>query len=339
MTIKLLSLALLGALAWSFFYPGPAQKNTTALAGNTPEVPAESPNPEELGTVHWLRDLDAGQAKAKECGKPLLILFQEVPGCSNCTHFGNNTLSHPLIAEAIETYFVPVCIYNNKGGKDAEALKRFGEAAWNNPVVRIVRADYQDIVLRMPDFSTSLQLVDGMKRALELTATAVPEYLELLDEELSSRKSGLETATFSTHCFWVGEGVFGKIPGVIETDPGYQEGHEVVKVQFDPARVSRADLEAMTRPQGASVCSGNTGFRNDHQPKYYLSQTPYRSIPMTTLQACRANSLVGAGKSPDEILSPRQLNLLKKATSEGTASGKNMIGRKDLAVAWREAGE
>lgn len=292
--------------------------------------------PEELGQVHWLRDLDAGRLESKKSGKPILILFQEVPGCSNCTRFGNNTLSHPLIVEVIETYFVPVCIYNNKGGKDAEALQLFNEPAWNNPVVRIVRADNQDVVLRMPNFNSSLQLVNGMRRALDLTGVHAPAYLELLETELSARESGLETATFSMYCFWTGEGTFGALPGVIETEPGYQDGKEVVKVQFDPAITSRAALEKLTQPKSFTACAKNEGFRTDREPKYYLAQTDYRYIPMTTLQACRVNSLIGKNASPDEWLSPRQLALLKKVGENPKRNWKNMIGRKDLAVAFGE---
>src|SRR5689334_1545101 len=111
MMLKLLSLAALLATGYYFL---PVKENVvlpvvTAMT-TLPNPP--DPQPEELGRVHWLRDLQAGQAEAAKTGKPMLILFQEVPGCSNCTHFGNNTLSHPLIVEAIETYFVPVCIYN-----------------------------------------------------------------------------------------------------------------------------------------------------------------------------------------------------------------------------------
>ena len=36
--------------------------------------------PVELGKVPWLRDYDAALAEAKKSGKPLLLLFQEVPG-------------------------------------------------------------------------------------------------------------------------------------------------------------------------------------------------------------------------------------------------------------------
>lgn len=324
-TLMLLSLAA-GAILLSST-PSTNQP-ITASTNNLP--------PEELGKVNWLRDLAAGKAEAEKSGKPILILFQEVPGCSNCTRFGNSTLSNPLIVEAIETYFVPVCVYNNKGGADAEALKKFNEPAWNNPVVRIVRADYKDVVLRMPDFSSSYALVNGMRRALDLTGAIVPRYLELLEEELGARESGLETATFSMYCFWSGEGTFGEIPGVVETEPGFQDGREVVKVQFNPAIVSKAELEKKTQPKGIASCSKNEGFRSDREPKYYLAQTDYKFVPMSTLQACRANSLAGKNQSPDELLSPRQLALLKTIRDNPKRPWKNMIGRSDLAKAWGE---
>ena len=57
---------------------------------------------------------------------------------------------------------------------------------------------------------------------------------------------------------------------------------------------------------------------------------------MTTLQACRANSLVGNNASPEALLSPRQLALLEKIKSDPKKIRKNMIGRSDLAKAWGE---
>ena len=42
------------------------------------------------------------------------------------------------MVEAIEDAFVPVVVFNNKGGKDAQLLKRFNEPSWNNPVVRFL---------------------------------------------------------------------------------------------------------------------------------------------------------------------------------------------------------
>ena len=279
---------------------------TAPLSPVAPVAPPPA-NPEELGDVQWLRNWDDAEQAARASGKPILILFQEVPGCSNCTLFGNNTLKQPLIVEAIETYFTPLCIYNNKGGKDAETLKRFGEPAWNNPVVRIVRPDGSDIVPRMAEFRNSLPLVRQMRSSLDLSGGAVPQWFELLEEELQSRAAGLHTATFSMYCFWSGEALFGNIPGVIETQPGFQNGKEVVQVKYDPARITYAQLEAQSQPKGVSACKYNDGFRLDHEPKYYLLHSKYKGIQMSSLQACRVNSALSRSESPDIFLSPRQL--------------------------------
>ena len=36
--------------------------------------------PVEIGTVKWSRNLEKSLASSKKSGKPVLILFQEVPG-------------------------------------------------------------------------------------------------------------------------------------------------------------------------------------------------------------------------------------------------------------------
>jgi len=37
-------------------------------------------NPVEVGDVHWGRDFEAALKMSAESGKPVLVLFQEVPG-------------------------------------------------------------------------------------------------------------------------------------------------------------------------------------------------------------------------------------------------------------------
>ncbi len=41
--------------------------------------PLERRSP-ELGNVDWLRDWDTAAAQSKSSGKPIAVLFQEVPG-------------------------------------------------------------------------------------------------------------------------------------------------------------------------------------------------------------------------------------------------------------------
>jgi hypothetical protein len=68
-TSPLTLLLLLPALGLSFF----------ALDSNV----AESQEPErsvEMGTVDWNRNLDSAIKLSSQTGKPLFVLFQEIPG-------------------------------------------------------------------------------------------------------------------------------------------------------------------------------------------------------------------------------------------------------------------
>ena len=60
--------AFIAALAFVFLCAGFAE--------------AESGSPQELGVVNWHRSYKEAAAISEETGKPLFILFQEVPGCS-----------------------------------------------------------------------------------------------------------------------------------------------------------------------------------------------------------------------------------------------------------------
>lgn len=43
-------------------------------------APPPSGNPPELGRVRWERGLDAALARSGDAEKPVLLLFQEIPG-------------------------------------------------------------------------------------------------------------------------------------------------------------------------------------------------------------------------------------------------------------------
>jgi len=264
----------------------------------------------ELGDVHWLRSFREAQTKSAQENKPILILFQEIPGCATCRNYGSQVLTHPLLVEAIETEFIPLAIHNNKGGADAEVLKRYGEPSWNNPVVRIVEQNGDDIVSRLSGNYSAAGLARMMSVALIKSEGSTPDYLNLLANELDAMQNGTQDAVYSMFCFWTGEALFGKLNGVVRTTAGFQSGHEVVSVTFDPAVITKAGLDKIALSQRCNISLGGS-FRPDATPKYYLSNSPYQTIPMTETQKCRVNSALGEHQSPDQFLSPRQLAFLK----------------------------
>ncbi len=290
--------------------------------------------PVELGEVQWLRSMEDARQQSKVDHKPIFILFQEVPGCITCQRFGSEVLGHPLIVEAIETFFVPLAIFNNKGGKDKTTLDYFGEPSWNNPVVRIVDSGLKDIKPRLSGKYSAADVVAYMIAVMEQSGNRVPQYLTMLSEELDARQRGLEKATFSMFCFWTGEKELGKLPGVIETEAGFMDRHEVVNVWYDSEKISLREIikegtathcadaaylaDSRLRKEATDLMKPEQlreekQFSPDSQPKYYMSRTIYRMVPMTAMQAVKANALIGQGLNPEEILSPRQIAIARYA--------------------------
>ena len=201
----------------------------------------DAAHPEEAGKVTWLRDLDAALAESGKSGKPVFALFQEIPGCAGCRQFGREVLSHPLIVEGIESEFTPLLIHNNKPGKDAAALQRFGEPAWNYQVVRFLDARGGDIIPRKDRVWDTGPLAERMVSALQTAKRPAPAWLRLVASEQSPR---LQQVALAMGCFWTGEMQLGQIDGVITTEAGFIGGREVTLVKYDPAVLSLPQLAA-----------------------------------------------------------------------------------------------
>lgn len=314
--------------------------------------------PQELGAIRWRRGFDAAMAESKRSDTPLLVLFQEVPGCSTCKSYGDVVLSHPLIRDAVESLFVPVAIYNNSPGDDARVLKRFREPAWNNPVVRIMRHDGTELASRVAGDYSRNGLVAAMVTALEKEKREVPMYLRLLHEELTARDRGLERATFAMHCFWDGEAQLGGLDGVIATMPGFLRNKEVVDVWFDPGRIAFSTLVSRARRmqcagtvfarsasqeksgksmEGLPLVRAADETRPDREPKYLMSKTLYRFVPMTATQAARVNSTIREGGDPNALLSPGQLRLFSSVKAHPEAGWKDAVGAEDFVKAFEAA--
>ncbi len=302
-----------------------------ALMLNTPAAP------KELGDVKWLRNFDTAQAQAKKAGKPILILFDEVPGCQTCSHYGQSVLSHPLLVEAAETEFVPLAIYNNTPGHDRSVLERYREPSWNNPVVRIVDSAGEPVVERLNGDYSQHGLARTMVAALEKAGRPVPAYLSILEEELRPQ---VDRAVFSMYCFWSGEMCLGDVDGVVGTRTGYASGKEVVEVTYDPARLSRDDLVRVVTQRQCGKLEAAPSFRfSETDDKYQLRHTPWAFVPMTALQASRANALIGKGSDPSPVFSSRQRAIFRAASQKPDAGWAVAIGADDLRSAFIAAAE
>lgn len=282
--------------------------------------------PVELGTVGWIRDLDAGLAKAAKEKKPVLLLFQEVPGCAGCQRYGKDVLSNPLLVEAIQSAFVPVAIRNNsRGDKDAETLKRFREPAWNYQVVRYLAPDGRELLPRKDKVWALRDTAARMAAALAKAGRPIPPTLELV---LTETAPGKREALFSMFCYYNGEKLFGGQPGVAATESAWYDGREVVRVTYDPARITLRTLiekgqsvrcaDSVYLPAGASdehlaaaraVAKGPVGrFHADKvrraresEQKVHLRNSPLRALDLRGIQAARVNALLGRRAAWDEV--------------------------------------
>ncbi|WP_208648469.1 VPGUxxT family thioredoxin-like (seleno)protein, type 2 [Mesorhizobium hawassense] len=259
----------------------------------------------ELGEVAWLRDHDRGLALAGEQGKPVLLLFQEVPGCSTCVRFGQDVLTHPLMVELIADRFVPVAVFNNHSGVDAKVLRRYDEPSWNNPVVRFLGPDGAELLPKLADRYDGLGLHEKITAVLEMLGDDVPGYFRLLERDLLIEYGLSKRVTYTTPCFWSGETSLAQHPAVITTDAGWVDGEEVVQVHVDPHEVSRPDLDAYARAEGFNPTESG-GFELDREPQFYLRKSPARHLPLTPAQRTRINLAVPYRGRLADLLSPQQ---------------------------------
>lgn len=285
----------------------------------------------ELGDVAWLRDHDSALALAAGQGKPVLLLFQEVPGCSTCVRFGQDVLTHPLMVELIADRFVPLAIFNSHSGPDAEVLRRYGEPSWNNPVVRFLGHGGIELLPKLADRHDALGLHDKITAVLEMLGQDVPQYFSLLGRDLLVDQGFSEHVTYTTPCFWSGETSLAGHPAVITTDAGWVDGEEVVQVHFDPREISRRDLDAFAQVEGFSPIRGS-GFELDREPQFYLRKSAARHLPLTPAQRTRLNLAVPYRQPLTDILSPQQSVWL--ADPALPASSGNEAYRLDVRGSW-----
>lgn len=273
-----------------------------------------SDQPKELGKVSWFRNYDEAVEESNRTEKPIFLLFQEVPGCSNCINFGHDLLSYPLFVEAIENEFVPLAIYNNVGGADKVILDKFNERAWNNPVVRFIDKNGVDLIPKMEFSLNPFLLHEKMKRVILLNHREVPPYFDLLADELKILHGLSQIAYYETPCFWSGETSMIQNPMVLSTEAGWIGHKEVVKVHYDPKRGSLGDLNKYAIDQGFYLIENDGKYKQDVNPQYYLKGSIFGLLPLSYTQRSVLNYTIPYNKESvaETYLSPLQHQLLSK---------------------------
>ncbi|MFT5129653.1 MAG: hypothetical protein ACI8W8_003278, partial [Rhodothermales bacterium] len=195
-------------------------------------------------------DLARAKSASATSGKPIFLLFQEVPGCAGCKEFGRTVLSHALLKEAVESAFEPVVVFNNQAGADKAVLEAFREPAWNYQVVRFLDAAGKDLIPRKDRIWTVDGVAGRMIAALQAAGRPVPNYLRAV--QANAAVGTQKEVAFAMACFWTGEARIGGIPGVIATEAGWLDNREVTRVRFDAKRLS---IEALATAAKAADCA------------------------------------------------------------------------------------
>lgn len=323
-------LILIGLTACSF------QNNRVITAENMEKTNPQKQNI-ELGKVSWHRNYKDALQKSKETGKPVLLFFQEIPGCATCVNYGRNVLSHPLMVDLIENEFIPLAIYNNRPCSDAEILKLYNEPSWNNPVARFVDETGKDIIPKLEDNYEPVSMLFKIKETLANKNIKEPKYINLLEKDINLLFGYTKTKIYETPCFWSGETSLAQQKSVISTEAGFVDSKEVVKIVYDPTISTEKELDEYANQQGFYTIESSTGFRTDKDPQYYLKQTAFRYLPLSPAQRTKINQAIPYGENVEQYLSPTQLGWFKNDKLKESAAPDNYT--KDIITTWGKLNE
>lgn len=292
----------------------------------------------ELGKVSWLRDYKEALGQSKLTNKPVVLFFQEIPGCSTCVNFGRDVLSHPLMVEFIENEFVPLAIFNNVPGQDSEILALYNEMSWNNPVTHFVDDAGRNIVPKLANNYHPLSMYNKLIEVLNRFRKPIPKYAILLGQDLKMKYSNLKTTIYETPCFWSGETSLALHTAVKYTEAGWIGSAEVVKVYFDDSQTSLEKLNNFAIEAGFFPIGNHQNYKTDKSPQYYLSKSPFRHLPLSKAQRTQINVAIPYKNDPQEYLSPKQVEIFQeilKNNKDNKNNDKNIIYNEDIEKSWK----
>ncbi|MBY0462993.1 MAG: thioredoxin family protein [Alphaproteobacteria bacterium] len=288
----------------------------------------------ELGKVSWLRDYEEALGQSQLTNKPVLLFFQEIPGCATCVNYGRDVLSHPLMVEFIENEFIPLAIFNNRPGKDSAILALYNEPSWNNPVAHFVDGKGKDIIPKLANNYQPLSMYNKLVEALTKLGRPIPKYALLLGDDLKMKYGNLKTTIYETPCFWSGETTLAMHPAVRYTEAGKIGIAEVVKVYFDNSQASLEQLNNFATEEGFFQIENHEHYKVDKSPQYYISKSAFRSLPLSKAQRAKINVAIPYKELPTEYLSPKQSVLYQNILNGVSSSSSNGSYEEDIENSW-----
>lgn len=327
---------------------------------------------EELGAIGYqFTSLPEAKCEAIRQDKPLLLFEIEIPGNQAA---GSDIFSHPLIVEAVESLFVsvrenPLTKRNSQRNENLRKVPR--------TCVRVLDSSGVDVVSGICDERLSLSgMISLMVAGLNSLRKTIPTYLLLLAAEEEGRlrytSSGStqrvdRQAIVGMANVATGEIEFADLEGIIATRAGYVGRQRVVQATYDSTKLSYCNLVRfalqrkiadiifyqtndekvgarmeISRVGGNSELVHHTGtIQPCLDPKHALRKTLLRYVPLTDLQATKANRLVARGvfNEATHILSPRQGMILMMSMQSGLRTQLNEVVDVPIVRAWKMLSE
>jgi hypothetical protein len=203
-------------------------------------------------------------------------------------------------------------------------------------VVRIIDEAGTNLVKRVSGNYSQKGLYQAMEAALIKSGKEVPEFMQLLKQDIGAVEVGTKEATFKMYCFWSGESHLGNADGVVATEAGFMNGYEVVKVNYDPEVISETELETYAKEAQCSKVSSEGKFRKDKDPQYYLKHSDFKYLPLTAIQKTKINSALKNREDGRVYLSPTQLKWLEDLGRYNPK--KKSFYDEDFLVGWEKMG-
>jgi hypothetical protein len=286
--------------------------------------------------------------ESRDTDKPVVLLFQAMHGAPDAIAMGKSVLSHPLLIEAAESLFITVIVdIAGTSSDDAQLLARYHENGHHGTVIRIVNCKGHDLAIKLEGSRCSVaNIARAMRGVLDRKGLKVPKYLKLLEAECNapadvySKALTASTVIFKTKQSAKAEIDFAELKGVVAVECGKLSRSSAVRVTYNPDVIDckaiflLADsvmsiesvhwtnvrqMETLRNEFGNLDAPplldelGSTSFSRGKDPKHFLRTSLLRYVPLTSLQALRANLAISKNEHElvDELLSPRQLAILE----------------------------